>query len=453
MWAAILLAVCVLPAGLAYGQVTAQFWVVTDLGNSYELDGPPPDRPPGFDTAPFLNVQRVDTVLALYAGPAPGVSPIAFFGEAGVVTALPSHDPGRSEMSATIVTDWRHHTHSQPLWAPMPVGELRMHGGAPYLGPARIGDLPVLDLLSLCNAGVVATGIGTLEVKCVDNRTGRNLDATNHTSYGHVLDVPGTGRTVIHVDGSAGVRTEVMFTCPECRDEARAFYGFGGSQFLGRGFSHPNSLAAPAAPYRFEAGSLAGLAWDGAVDSNGIAYWQDGGSCTPALSIGGGMVHGACPGIPIQAGTVQVPVWQPLVPGWNLVDFYAGSSHIIIADPGAGAKLQVRQGVSGCCVGFDGRVWHLAREPGRPAGAAVFHDVDRHLLVMPYGGSVPNTHPTLDRMQDVRLAAREEARSSPRQLAHSDPGDVPYHGLFYDGGGTWPPYMVRLVECGECKIA
>lgn len=443
MWAAVLLAVCALCAGPAYGQVTAQFWVVTDLGNSYELDGPPPDRPPGFDTAPYLNVHRMDTVLAIHAGPAPGVDPVAFFGEAGVVTPLPPHDPGRSEMSATVVTDWRRHAHSQPLWAPMPVGELRMHGGAPYLGPARVGDLPVLDLLSRCNAGAA----GRLDVKCVDNRTGRNLTAANHTLYGHMLDMPGTGRTIIHVDnGGPTAIMEVVFTCPECRDVARAFHGLGGNTFLGRGFNHPTALAAPAPPYRFEAGNLTGLAWDHTSDSNGITYWQDGGACTPTLSIGGGMIHGACPGIPIQGGTVNARGWQPLVPGWNRVDFYTGDSYLIISDPGAGAKLQARQGTAGCCIGFDGHVWHLAREPGRPAGAAVFHDTDRHLLVIPYGGSVPNTHPALQHMQDVRFAAREEPRLALRQLAHSDPGDTPYHGLFYDDGGVWPPYMVRLVE-------
>ena len=437
-----MLAACILPAGLAYGQVAAQFWVVTDLGNSYELDGPPPDRPPGFDTAPYLNVQRVDAVLALHAGPAPGVEAVASFGEAGVFTPLPPHDPGRSEMSATIVTDWRHHAHSQPLWAPMPVGELRVHGGAPYLGPARIGDIPVRDMLAQCNTGVA----GRLDVKCVDNRAGRNLTAANHTLYGHILDIPGAGRTIIHVDnGGPTAVMEVMFTCPECRDEARAFHGFGGA-FLERGFDHPASLAAPAPPYRFEAGGLAGLAWDHATDSNGVTYWQDGGSCTPALSIGGGAILGACPGMPIQAGTVNAAGWQPLVPGWNRVDFYTGDSYLVISDPGAGAQLQARQGTAGCCIGFDGRLWHLAREPGRMAGTAVLHDADRHLLVMPFGGYIPDTHPTLQHMQDLRFAAREEPRLALRQLAHSDPGDTLYHGLFYDDGGVWPPYMVRLVE-------
>lgn len=454
-------AACMLPAGQAYGQVTAQFWVVTDMGNSYELDGPPPVRPPGFDAAPFLNVQRIDTVLAVHAGPAPGVDPVAYFGEAGVVTALPPHDVGRTEMSAMIMTDWNGPPHPQLLWASMPVGELRMSSHGPYLGPARVGDTPVYDLLAHCNAGAFMP----FDVRCVHDRTGRNLTATNSTVYGHVLDLPASGRTIIHAAHTANATTplEVMFTCPGCRGEAKAFYGgFALSPpFHDRGFGYHTDaygrvpLAQLPPPYKFGAGSLAGLAWHGVTDANGITYWQEGGACTPSLSIGGADILGACPGVPVQGGTVGALEWQPLAPGWNLVVFAGHSTHsaIIISDPGAGARLQVRQGHTSCCLGFDGSVQNMARLPGGSGMAAVVHNTDRHLLAIPYGGEIPQSHPALGHMQDVRFAAGGEARlGSWRQLSHSDAGDPLYHGLFYDDGGAWPPYKVRLVEARSVQF-
>ena len=88
----------------------------------------------------------------------------------------------------------------------------------------------------------------------------------------------------------------------------------------------------------------------------------------------------------------------------------------------------------------------MAHEPGQPPKAAVFHNTDRHLLILPYRGSIQHEHPTLRDMQEVQLAAREAPRHSPRWLAHSEQGDPAYHGFLYGEHGDWPPYMVRLVE-------
>ena len=472
------LAACAsLPDG-AHGQASdAQFWVVTELGNVFHITGPPPDRPPGFDSAPFLNVRPLDTILSLTAGPAPGVEPVAIFGEAGTVTELPEYDPGRKTMDAAIVLDWGVMTNSIPLYVNMPVGDLNLerHTDRPYLGPARVGDVawpgdpePV-DLLEWCNTMVNATNLdssphplnGTL-VSCVDNRSGGNLTAARaggyvggkYVGYGHVLDLQDRGRTIIHVNNNSTNPHwfEVMLTCPFCMDTARAYHGFdnnANNDFMKRGFRHdPAAVASPDAPYRLVPANLTGLAWDGVADANHIWYWQDGGSCTPTLSISGGTIQGGCtgsPNPPIEAGTVLAETWQPLYAGWNAVDFPPGASYIIVVDPGPEARLQIREANQThpvCCTAFDGGVWNNAPS----SMAAVIHNTDRHLLLIPYGGSIPPDHATLADMQGVRLDLAEGPHNAPRQIAHSEQGDPVYHGIMYGERGEWPPYKVRMVE-------
>ncbi len=458
MWRVVtVLAACTLLVGAAHGQVTAQFWVITENGNQFELDGPPPDRPPGFDTAPFLNIRPLNTALSMTAGAAPGAAPVATFGAAGSVTELKEYDPGRTEMAVTIVTDWGHATDSRYMYAPMLVGDLRVTStGAPYMGPARINaTAAATDLLEWCNAGPVN---GT-DVSCVDNYRGRDLSPTYDAEYGHVLDLPQTGRTIVHISGLPGTVAglEIMFTCPECRMDAQAFHGSGGGTFMERGFLHPAIVATPDPPYFLRPYNLTGLAWGGVTDSNNIGYWQDGGPCTPALSISGGSIVGGCAGADIQAGTVGATAWQPLSPGWNLVEFPRPlvppipDNYVVIIDPGWGAKLQIREkdpnrNVVKCCHGFDGGVHNAARISGHAVNAAVVHTVDQHLLIIPYGGSVPADQATLAEAHAVQMAVREEPRSTFRWLSHSELGDPIYHGFMYDERGTWPPYQVRLVE-------
>ncbi len=50
------LMVCVLVVGVAHAQhaPNPQFWVLADRGNVFLIEGPPPPRPPGFDSAPHL---------------------------------------------------------------------------------------------------------------------------------------------------------------------------------------------------------------------------------------------------------------------------------------------------------------------------------------------------------------------------------------------------------------
>ena len=421
--------------GMAYGQVDAQFWAVTELGNSFELNGQPPDRPPGFDSAPYLNIQRIDTVMSVYAGGVPGVPPFSYFGEAGVYTGLPAHHINRTDISASIITGWI--GSSIPLYSPMPVGELHLHGSTPYLGPARVGA-GLQDALSACNAGK----IGDFEISCMHDATGGNLTVSNHTRYGIMADLPAAGRSIIHVDNTSGVpyTAEVMFTCPECMADARAYHGSGGL-FLERGFLHGPAITPPDPPYTFSAGGLRGMAWGGTIH-NGIAYWQDGGTCIPTITVDTlGNILSTCTGN-IQAGTVYATSWKPLVPGWNLVSFGTGSSYIIIADPGANAGLQVRQGIPNyCCLGFDGGIWNMV-----PGYSAVIHDSERHLLVIPYNGSIPASDPALSRLHTMQLSAPDYTSMVPRQLAHSDRGDPLYAGLYHDGMGTWPPYHARMVR-------
>ena len=469
MWqvAAVLMA-CMFLVGMAHAQVTSQFWVITENGNSFIIEGPPPERPPGFDSAPFLNIQALDTVLSLTAGPAPGVEPVVIIGEAGVVTPLPEYHPDRTTMEATIVRDWGRLTDSRSLYLPMLIGDLKMHGSLPYLGPARVGNDTAVDLLAQCNAGPVdpdgnRTDFGTITVSCVNNHYGNAINAKRVSGYGHILDLWHTGRTIVHMSHPPGTvpTLEIMFTCPECVTYAKAYYGSSPTNdFLTRGFEHPASTTTPSPPYMYGRGNLTGLAWD-SVEDSGITYWQNGtGGCTPALNIVGGSIQGGCPGDPIEAGTVNADPWQPLSPGWNVVKFPDDNHYIIITDPGSGAKLQVRQGTEDpftgepiCCFGFDAGLYHLAHISGQPAKAAVVHNTDRHLLVIPYRGSVhPDDVATLAELQDVQMAVREEPRSTPRQIAHSNPADPIYHGFLYDERGAWPPYKVRLVEAEHIRF-
>ena len=430
----VLALLCLTP--LAYGQTDdrIRFFMITELGNTFEIAGPPPDRLPSFDSAPYLNMHRLDTALSLTAGGTAFKPPVATFGQAGSVTQLPEHDPDRSSMSVMLVTDWGHSS-SRYLHSHFPVRELRTAGGAPYLGPGTVGNRSTADIIQLCNAN----GTG---VSCVDNRAGRDVSAPYSFKYGSILDLPAAGRTIVHManlTNIGGSHLEVFFTCPDCSSEARAYYGWGGGPFLERGFKHPDTQIRNAQPYTFGPGNLTGLAWGGVTDAGGITYWEDGGGCTPTLSITGSDILGFCRSNSLQAGTVEAHVWQPLAPGWNSAP-KAGNSYVIVMDPGPGAKLQMRGGTERCCGGFDGGITNRASE------AAVIHDTDRHLLVMPRSGHIPFDHPALNEMHHVRWETREDYRGTPRWLSHSEPGDPIYHGLLYDERGRWPPYMVRLVE-------
>ena len=501
MWQVMaILVVCVMVVGVAHAQTpNPQFWVLTDRGNVFLIEGPPPPRPPGFDTAPNINVEGVNTILSLTADGAPGVDPVAIMGDAGVVTPLPAYHPDRPNMRAAIVTDWS--GTSQPLYVNMPVGTLMRddRNFSPpkiYMGPAR-ANAASLDLLQHCNTGPAepdgnGTAYGNITVACVDNYQGRNITQTSWpttpispTRYnGYVMDLQPNGRTIIHVDyrpdqsnpSPPPLFAEVMFTCPGCMSDARAYHGVGGGAFLQFGFALTASTSVPVptvpSPYSFDpVVGLRDLAWGqtgphaspplAAGDPNrNINYWQDGGSCSPGMSISGGNILGACYLNPdagdIQAGTVRATTWKPLAPGWNMVEFPTGPSYIIITNPGPEAKLQIRMATGPtCCTGFDGNLYHRAFQAdnaGR-AKAAVIHDVDRHLLIIPHGGVAPNTKPEdpLSKMQDLRQQVAEQPRTTPRWLAHSDqpaPGrpDPIYNGMFSGESPRWPPYHVRLVE-------
>lgn len=428
--------VLVVSIPVAYG-TEAQIWIVTDLGNSYELDGPPPERSPGFDTAPYLNTLVVDTAYSLTAGPPDAV---AKFGDAGVVVDLPTYDASRTEMSGVIVREWGSGMDSMPLFASVLVGDLKMHGNITYLGPARV-NATAMDILALCNAGMTN---GT-EVKCVDNYNGDIINATTLNGYGHILKPHDIGRTIIHVSGTTLPATyEVMFTCPECRAEARAFYGVGGEPFQTFGFKHYGNIKTLPPPYLHGAGNLTGLAWKSSRDGNNITYWDsDYTSCLASPTIlPGSIISHICGTDELDAGTVESTTWRPLVPGMNVITFH-NSSYIIISDPGVGAQLQIREGnPDDCCVGFEGSITHKAPKPGRPA--VIIHDTDLHRLVIPYGGTVPASHN--DHIITIQLAASNHTYSTPRLLAHSESSDIIYHGINYDERGTWPPYMVRFVE-------
>lgn len=430
---------------LAHAQAEPQFFMVTNRGNVFPIIGPPPDRPPGFDSAPHLDNHQNDTAYALSASAAPGAPAFYQFGQAGAFLTLPDHDPARHSMSATLITKWETAT-SRSLYAPFPVGDLRMFVGSPYLGPAK-ADRNSLDILSLCNGS--ASG-----VSCVDNRQGVDLTPRPATGYGHVLGLPSVGRTIVHmsnVSATLGDHLEVFFTCPNCRDpRVKAYWGVEAFEWAGtfreRGFAHPTITMfngkPPPTGMSFGPGSLWNLAWGSVTDSRGITFWEDGGSScsrTPVIITSGPyeLLDNVC-GSMFESGAAYTNKWQPLTPGWNSVGVEP-NSFIIVADPGDGASLQVRSGTHECCTGFDGGLTNMAGK------AAVIHNLDRHLLIIPAGGTVPMEHEALAEMREVRWSIREEPRTDTRWLAHDDPGDPVYHGLWY-GDRQWPPYQVRLVE-------
>ena len=417
--------------------------MITDRGNVFPVIGPPPDRPPGFDSAPHLDNHQVDTAYALSAGGAPGAPAHHEFGQAGAFIQLPDHDPARPRMAASIITGWG--SASKPLYAPFPVGDLRMLGGAPYLGPARV-DHDSMDILALCNQA----GSG---VSCIDNRQGVDLAPGSTTHYGHVLGLPSTGRTIVHmanVSSVPGDHLEVYFTCPDCRTGAKAYWGTGSAPFAERGFEFTGNVLHYAGRHypdaQFGPGHLWRLAWGGATTTAGppgVTYWEHSTVCNPNISVSGDPSHifidyFCDPSLKFQIGTALADKWKPLVPGWNSVNATA-NSFIIVINPVNGAKLQVRSGSHECCTGFDGGLTNMA---GR---TAVIHNIDRHLLIVPNGGTVPKDHEALKEMREVRWSVREEVRTDTRWLAHDGPGDPVYHGLWYDVN-QWPPYKVRLVD-------
>ena len=50
-------------------------------------------------------MHTLDSALALTSGGASGVQPFAPFGQVGSVTDPTAHDPGRTDMRATLVTN------------------------------------------------------------------------------------------------------------------------------------------------------------------------------------------------------------------------------------------------------------------------------------------------------------------------------------------------------------
>ena len=442
----------ILSAGMlptAFGQTAqniTQFWVVTDLGNVYPIIGPPPERPPGFDSAPFLNMEPLDSMIAVAAGRTSTTGPTIHFDEAGTVNPLPSYDKTRTYMRADIISEWG--GASRYLYANMPVGEIARHGVVPYMATARVGPHPSIDILGSCNQ------IGG--TKCVDNFRNSTLSIANTTQYGHVLDLPVDGRTIIHMRLPNNTSTlEVMFTCPECRDVSHATYVEPLRSFETLGYRHTSSWAVtPAVPYVFRAGNLTGLAWDSTYESHSalpnarsdyIGYWQDGGGCTPNLAIAGNSIVGYCTGGgagPLQTGAVQSRAWQPLYPGWNAIYGAEQNSAIVVTSPGADAKLQVRlSGATECCHAFDGSIYNRSNKP------AVIHNADRHLLIIPGRGEIPADHPVLREMQTVRNEINQMTNTTTRWIAHSDTGDPIYHGFLYDSTSSdWMPYKVRFVD-------
>ena len=102
------------------------------------------------------------------------------------------------------------------------------------------------------------------------------------------------------------------------------------------------------------------------------------------------------------AGTTNAHAWQPLHAGWNLIEFASGGQ-IVVVDAGQDARLQVRDTLHpnatgpGCYSAFDSGMHHEARSAD--GKAAVMHNVDRHLLLIPYGQDVqPDRNPTLAEM-------------------------------------------------------
>lgn len=463
-WPLLTLACAVLAAstlGAAHGQIDNQtrFFIVTELGNTFEISGPPPDRLPGFDSAPYLNTHTLDTVLALHASG--GAQPFVEFGQAGAVTNVPVGDWSR--MSAALVMDWDDlRTPPQDLFAHFLVGELHMRHSSPhptpYLGPGRVADGSV-DILALCNR------VNT-SVSCVDNRRGMDLRTTYTTDHGHVLDLPATGRTIVHMGNVASIpgdRLEVFFTCPDCQDAVKAHYGWrtppgsGWDQgFMERGYGHTDIVQHAPPHGSFGPGPLRMLSWGSVQGQNGDTYWH--GPCSPTMSLVdvgiATVIDGHCGFIntnPIQAGTTQAQQWKPLTPGWNSVNATA-HSFIFVTDPGSGASLQVRGGSERCCSGFDGGIVNWARTASGHPMAAVIHDTDRHLLIIPYGAHVPADHPALKESDQLRWEMREKIRSTPRFLSHSESGDPVYHGLWYDERGVWPPYKVDFVHALDIRF-
>ena len=440
--------VMVVPAYAQTIQNQTSFWIVTDFGNVYPIIGPPPERPPGFDSAPFLNTERIDSMIVVAAG---GPSHMIHFGEAGTVNPLPAHDPARNYMRADIIQEWA--TNSTSLFANMPVGELRRYtDGVPYMSTARVADASLSnDVLGMCNIIHL--------VSCVDNYTGTTLTPTNHTEYGYILDLPATGRTIINMRLGTTGTLEVMFTCPQCRDVSQATYGAvpSGVSFGPFGF-HISfySLIIPGTPIDFTIGNFTGLSHvrdrhtqypTGIHDY--ITYLQDGtGGCTPSLSISGGSITGHCLGIPVGAGSFQSSAWQPLYTGWNSIP-HTTDGAIIISSPGAGAKLQVRlvpHMTDGCCVAFDGAIHNKA-------GTAIIHNEDRHLLMVPAGGVIPADHAVLREMQTIRYEMNYNMNTTTRWLAHSNAGDTIYHGFLYgESYADWKPYKVMFVTTDNTRF-
>lgn len=437
----------------AHAQAEPQFFMLTDRGNVFPVIGPPPDRPPGFDSAPHLDSHQIDTAYALSADSTPTSPGVYEFGQAGAFLTLPDHDPARPSMTAMLVTDWG--TASGGLYAPFPVGELRVYNGQadkPYLGPGRAAP-GSLDILALCNGSHSG-------VSCVDNRQGVDLTPRSTANNGHVLTLPSTGRSIVHLSNitSVGDHMEIFFTCPGCRTHSKAYWGVESFEWTGtfweRGWEHPtttlfNGDTPPTTPVRIDPGVLYRLAWGSVTDPRGITFWEDGGLCsrTPTIIISGTyqILDNVCdPGSVFEVGSARTDQWKPLVPGWNSVNASA-NSFIIVADPGDGARLQVRNGTYECCTGFDDGVVNLARNAAGDPKAAVIHNEDRHLLIIPYGKHVPKGHGALEEMHHIRWSMREEVRTDTRWLAHDGPGDSVYHGLWY-GHGLWPPYQVRLVD-------
>lgn len=459
-------------ASAAYAQENpkAQFFILTENGNSFPIIGPPPNRPPGFDTAAYLEMNSLDGLVSISASDLPTVTK-----RAGPYITLPEHDPARASMVASLTdgSDWAPGEIGKNLYAPVLLGEIRMDGSRPYV--ARASGVGGLDILAHCN-GRTPNGI---EVRCISG----GADSTAAPGNPSMLALPADERTVIFLNFTqvnTNKRLEIVFACPWCDDTPRAYVGYDifraptdGARLYGPGFLYDGTVGGrvlgsvpnwEGSDYpKLDSGYPA--AW-GSVEhprNSGVRYWAEcTGSGIPRLSVVGTFVTNA-PGSPCNAFTTLSPVnvipavgASPIYPGWSRhVGADGGKNYdmaIVVNKPGPGASLQMLHGLESIHVNEP----HLFSTDLKNGGASrmVIHNDDLHLLVIPAGATIRGNDEVLSYLRSLQTGAMNLGRdSSINLLAHSDSLDVLQTGISYDGRGGWPPYKVMAVGATTINFA
>lgn len=484
----ILLACVAASLVVASAHAEPTIYLVTELGNLFAIQPPPPPLAPDFDTSPYLERHKTDGILAIMY-PHVGLNqPVYQVREMGSSVDLP---PQRRGASVVVVDDaaWDAGTDVD-----MPV--------TPLAGEARITDRGVFQHgLMRALPGYIydmsqsAGCTGHMECKYVAaNGTvvdygGSDVGDSNGRLYLELKEDTLTWIGLTHLDAS------VNFVCPYCDADTSAYVGdgtisqatvtrtatgssdtyavpTGSSHDLPPSATHPQLRDVSTATQRVSSTNLhveVTSASGGSCSYPGDAVSVSTTAAGSGLTVGASFDSSSCPAVgsftyQVTATTADLTDWEPLHTGYTSRPYDGTRDLIVIDSPGSKAKMQLIGGsifdeYVACCGRFERDL-----EVSRGAGdVAVVYGSESHLLAVGPGTTMkPEDVPELEYVQYVMGVARPQPAAGPvtvgmMSISHDDDASDPsYNGLNYcgyepgicDATDQQPAFKMRVIHDG-----